>query len=125
MDKLQKQLSKDGSVLQLDSQAFKLYTEEPRNYSLVVMFTALDSSVGCEPCWKLKPEFDLVAADFYSKVGRQSEEGKKLFFCSLDFMNGRDAFLSMGLKSAPIVMHFGPTDGEGSKATPDRWDIQE
>jgi hypothetical protein len=39
----------DGCI-KLDSSQYDMFTETPRNYSLIVVATALDPKMGCEPC---------------------------------------------------------------------------
>ncbi len=39
-----------GSVINLDSASYRLYTESPRNYSFIAVLTALSPQLGCAAC---------------------------------------------------------------------------
>lgn len=111
-------ISAKRSVLRLNGNKFRDYVRNsPRNYSMIVMFTALASSRGCAICKQASEEYALVANSFrYS-----SFYSPKLFFAMVDFDEGPDVFQIMKLNSAPVFMHF-PAKGKPKKA--DSMDIQ-
>ena len=119
-DKVQQllELSQRRIVVKLTSKTFKeLVKSPPKNYSVVVMFTALHTSRGCSICKQASEEFQLLAnsyrySPFYSS---------KMFFAMVDFDDGNEAFQSMNLNSAPAFIHF-PAKNKPKK--PDILDIQ-
>jgi len=119
-DKVQQliDLTQRRPVVKLTSKSFKdLVKSQPKNYSVIVMFTALQSHRGCAICRQASDEFNLVAnsyrySPFYSS---------KLFFAMVDFDDGTEAFQSMNLNSAPAFLHFPP---KGKPKKPDILDIQ-
>merc|ERR1719410_2312954 len=119
-DKVQQlvDLTQRRPVVKLNSKTFKdLVKSQPKNYSVIVMFTALQSHRGCAICRQASDEFSLVAnsyrySPFYSS---------KLFFAMVDFDEGSEAFQSMNLNSAPAFLHFPP---KGKPKKQDILDIQ-
>ena len=119
-DKVQQllELSQRRIVVKLSSKLFReLVRAPPKNYSVVVMFTALQSHRGCSICKQASEEFQLLAnsyrySPFYSS---------KMFFAMVDFDEGPDVFQSMKLNTAPVFMHF-PAKGKPKKA--DNMDLQ-
>ena len=89
----------------------------PRNYSMIVMFTALSAQRQCAICKQASDEYQLVANSY-----RYSQHySNKMFFSMVDFDEGPDVFQIMKLNSAPVFMHF-PAKGKPKKL--DTMDIQ-
>ncbi|CAG9762065.1 unnamed protein product [Ceutorhynchus assimilis] len=111
-------LSSKKSVLRFNANKFKDYVKTaPRNYSIVVMFTALASQRQCAVCRQASDEYTLVANSYrYSPA-----YSNKLFFAMVDFDEGSEVFQMMKLNTAPIFMHF-PAKGKPKAA--DTMDIQ-
>ncbi|TRY75133.1 hypothetical protein TCAL_00665, partial [Tigriopus californicus] len=111
-------LSAKRSVIRLNGNKFRdLVRNAPRNYSMVVMFTALSAQRQCAICKQAHDEFQLVANSYrYSQF-----YSNKLFFAMVDFDEGPDVFTIMKLNSAPVFMHF-PAKGKPKKT--DTMDIQ-
>ena len=60
----------------------------PRNYSIIVMFTALSSQRQCAICKQAHDEYHLVANSYrYSQF-----YSNKMFFAMVDFDEGPDVF---------------------------------
>lgn len=106
------------SVLKFNGPKFKQYIKAtPRNYSVIVMFTAMAPQRQCQICRHANDEFTVVANSFrYSQV-----YSNKLFFVSIDFDEGSDVFQLMRLNTAPVYMHFPP---KGKPKAADTMDIQ-
>jgi len=111
-------LSTKKSVIKLNGNKFRDFVKSaPRNYSIVVMFTALSASRQCAICKQASDEYQLVANSYrYSQLF-----SNKLFFAMVDFDEGPDVFQSMKLNTAPVFMHF-PAKGKPKKA--DNMDLQ-
>ena len=90
-DKVQQllDLSQRRTVIKLSSKTFKeLVKSQPKNYSVVVMFTALQSHRGCSICKQASDEFNLLANSYrYSPFF-----STKMFFAMVDFDEGPDVF---------------------------------
>ncbi|XP_043467058.1 tumor suppressor candidate 3 [Leptopilina heterotoma] len=106
------------SVIKFDGAKFKRFIKTtPRNYSVVVMFTAMAPQRQCQLCSIAKDEFTIVANSF-----RYSQSfSNKLFFASVDFDEGSDVFQLMRLNTAPVYMHF---PAKGKPKPGDTMDIQ-
>uniref|UniRef100_A0A224XS00 Putative magnesium transporter protein 1 n=1 Tax=Panstrongylus lignarius TaxID=156445 RepID=A0A224XS00_9HEMI len=106
------------SVLKFNGVRFKEYVKTaPRNYSVVVMFTAMAPARQCTICRHANDEFLIVANSFrYSQV-----YSNKLFFAMVDFDEGSDVFQLLRLNAAPIFIHFPP---KGKPKSADTFDIQ-
>lgn len=105
-------------VIKLNSAKFKEFVlSTPRNYSFIVMFTAMTPQRQCQICRLANDEFLLVANSFrYSQA-----YSNKLFFATVDFDEASDIFNVMKLNTAPTYMHF-PMKGK-PKST-DIMDVQ-
>lgn len=111
-------LSAKRPVIKLNGNKFRDFVKNsPRNYSMVVMFTALSASRQCAICKQASDEYQLVANSYrYSQFF-----SNKMFFAMVDFDEGPDVFQTMKLNTAPVFMHF-PAKGKPKKA--DNMDIQ-
>merc|ERR1712110_748298 len=91
---------------------FREYVKaSPRNYSMIVMFTALSSSRQCMICKEAMDEYTVVANSFRYSPAFASNE---VFLAMVDFDEGPDVFQLMKLNSAPVFMHF-PEKGKPKK----------
>jgi len=119
-DKVQQllDLTQRRPVIKLSNKNFKeLVKSQPKNYTVIVMFTALQSHRGCAICRQASDEFSLVANSYrYSQF-----YSSKMFFAMVDFDEGSEAFQSMNLNSAPAFILFPP---KGKPKKPDNMDIQ-
>lgn len=108
------------SVLKFDGQKFKEYIKNgPRNYSAIVMFTALAPQRNCLVCHSANDEFVIVANSF--RYSPQLYSNKLLYFILVDFDEGSDVFQMLKLNTAPIFMHF---PAKGKPKPSDTLDIQ-
>ena len=64
---------------------------KPRNYSVIVMFTALDPKRGCSVCEEASNEFTILANSFRFS----SSYTNALFFAVMDFDDGPEVFQSV------------------------------
>lgn len=105
-------------IIKFNGAKFKEFVKNtPRNYSVIVMFTAMAPQRQCQICRHANDEFIIVANSF-----RYSQSySNKLFFASVDFDEGSDVFQMMRLNTAPVYIHF-PAKGKPKPA--DTMDIQ-
>ncbi|CAD5122082.1 DgyrCDS10533 [Dimorphilus gyrociliatus] len=98
-------------VIRLDGNKFRQYVRQgPRNYSVVLMLTALASERQCSVCRHANDEFLIVANSWrYSQA-----YSSRIFFAMVDYDEGADVFTSLKLNSAPTFMHF-PPKGKSKK----------
>ncbi|KAL7270050.1 oligosaccharyl transferase subunit ost3/OST6 [Rhizina undulata] len=99
--------STKAGVLQLDDKLYDELTTAPRDYTAVVLLTALDSRFGCQLCKDFQPEYELLAKSWMG----DHKGGDGLFFGMLDFENGRSTFQKLKLNTAPALYLFPPTTG--------------
>ncbi|KAB0798828.1 hypothetical protein PPYR_06881 [Photinus pyralis] len=106
------------SILKFNGNKFRDFVKAvPRNYSVVVMFTAMAPQRQCMVCRHASDEFTIVANSFrYSQA-----YSNKLFFAVVDFDEGSDVFQLMRLNTAPVFIHFPP---KGKPKSQDTMDIQ-
>lgn len=105
-------------VLRFNSNKFRDFVKAtPRNYSVVVMFTALAPQRQCAICRSAHDEF-VIAANSYRHSAAYSN---KLFFVMIDFDEGKEVFQMLRLNTAPVFMHF-PAKGKPKAA--DNMDVQ-
>ncbi|KAF9086801.1 oligosaccharyl transferase subunit ost3/OST6 [Mortierella sp. GBA35] len=118
VSRLQAKATKTRGVIELDSLAFEDVLAKPRNYSMVVLFTAISPEFQCVPCKNFDPEYRLVAAG-WSKIPDRS----RIFFGILDFKAGQSIFQKFNMNSAPSVLYFPATDASASSSSFDRYDF--
>ncbi|KAF9123975.1 oligosaccharyl transferase subunit ost3/OST6 [Mortierella sp. 14UC] len=118
VSRLEVKASKNKGIIQLDSLAFEDVLAKPRNYSMVVLFTAISPEFNCAPCLNFDPEYKMVAAG-WSKLANKSQ----LFFSSLDFKAGQAIFQKFGMNSAPSVLYFPASSSISHDPSQDRYDF--
>ncbi|KAF4999715.1 hypothetical protein FGRMN_2280 [Fusarium graminum] len=108
--------------VKLKDSSYKSLTSTPRDYSVAVLLTAVDARINCQLCREFQPEWNLLGKSWY-QGDKTGESG--LIFGTLDFMDGRDIFASLGLTTAPVLLMFPPTTGPHAvhSADPLRYDF--
>ncbi|XP_061691414.1 magnesium transporter protein 1 isoform X4 [Syngnathoides biaculeatus] len=106
------------SVIRMNGDKFRRFVKAPpRNYSVVIMFTALQPQRQCTVCRQADEEFQVLANSWrYS-----SAFTNKVFFASVDFDEGSDVFQMLNMNSAPTFLHF-PAKGKPRKS--DTYELQ-
>ncbi|KIW05720.1 uncharacterized protein PV09_03578 [Verruconis gallopava] len=108
--------------LKLDDSSFGSLTKTPRDYSVAVLLTALEARFGCSVCQEFQSEWDVLAKSWQ----RGDKEGaSRLLFGTLDFMDGKGTFQSLGLQHAPVLLLYPPTTGQDARpdSSPLRYDF--
>ncbi|KUI74264.1 Magnesium transporter protein 1 [Cytospora mali] len=98
-----------GNPVKLDDASYKQITSLPRDYTVAVLLTALDSRFACQICREFDPEWKLLSKS-WAKGDKAGES--RLILSVLDFNEGRDTFMSLGLQTAPVLLLFQPSTGE-------------
>ena len=81
--------SLSNAPLRLDDLTYDELTVTPRNYSVLVLLTALEARFGCQLCRDFQPEWDLLGKS-WSKGDRGGES--RLLLGTLDFADGKGTF---------------------------------
>lgn len=91
-------------VIRLSFDKFKHYVKSaPRNYTIVVMLTALNPARECQICRPANEEYQIVAQSWrYS-----AQFNNRLFFAMVDFDEASDVFKMLNTASAPQFIIFG------------------
>ncbi|KAF4835994.1 Magnesium transporter protein 1 [Colletotrichum siamense] len=97
-----------SSPIKLADTSYKSLTATPRDYTVAVLLTALESRFGCQLCREFQSEWDLLGKS-WTKGDKKGES--RLIFGTLDFSDGREVFMSLGLQTAPVLVLFQPTVG--------------
>lgn len=89
--------------LKLDDVTYAQLTATPRDYSLAVLLTALESRYGCALCREFQPEWDLLSKSWIKgdKVG-----DSRLVHGTLDFTDGKNTFQSVRSNLTKLVLYF-------------------
>uniref|UniRef100_W5N8B8 Dolichyl-diphosphooligosaccharide--protein glycosyltransferase subunit MAGT1 n=1 Tax=Lepisosteus oculatus TaxID=7918 RepID=W5N8B8_LEPOC len=106
------------AVIRMNGEKFRRFVKAPpRNYSVVVMFTALQPQRQCGVCKQADEEYQILANSWrYS-----SAFTNKIFFATVDFDDGSDVFHMLNMNSAPTFMHFPP---KGKPKRADTYELQ-
>lgn len=100
-----KEMTAKKSVVKLNNYKFKDYVKwTARNYSFVVMFTAMEPHRQCSICSVVHDEFLIAAKSFQLMHGISD----KLFFGIIDFDDGSEIFQSLQVNTAPVIVYFPP-----------------
>lgn len=86
-----------GSV-KLSDVSFKTLTGAPRDYTAMVLLTAMDARFGCQLCREFQPEWDVLSKS-WTNGDKQRES--RVVFGTLDFAEGRDTFMSVRVHNSP------------------------
>ncbi|TGJ80968.1 hypothetical protein E0Z10_g7792 [Xylaria hypoxylon] len=105
-----------SSPLKLSDSTYKKLTSAPRDYAVAVLLTALDAKYGCQLCTAFQPEWEVLSKS-WTKGDKKGES--RLILSTLDFAEGRDTFMSLGLQTAPVLFLFQPTTGPHAVPNPD------
>lgn len=81
--------SQSTAPLQLDDASYAELTANPRNYSVVVLLTALETRFGCQLCRDFQPEWDLLGRS-WAKGDRRGDS--RILLGTLDFADGKGTF---------------------------------
>lgn len=100
----QKQLS--STPVKLEDATYKKVTGLPRDYTVAVLLTALDSRYACQMCRDFDPEWRLLSKSWAK--GDKAGDSRTLFTV-LDFNDGRDTFMSVCAQSSTLVSYFIPS----------------
>lgn len=112
-------LTERRPVIKLNGDKFKKFIGSqslPRNYSFIVMMTALSPQRSCHICRQAHEEFTVTANSYKNSQHFQS---KRLYFGSVDYDDGSDVFSSLNINSAPCFLYFNEKGGN-----PDELNIQ-
>ncbi|XP_071847473.1 dolichyl-diphosphooligosaccharide--protein glycosyltransferase subunit TUSC3-like isoform X2 [Apostichopus japonicus] len=116
-----KQLSDWGSkraVIKMNGDKYRQFVRmAPRNYSVIIMFTAMQPQRQCSVCQNVNDEFQIVANSWIYSPSYSN----KLFFASVDYDEAPDVFNAMKVTAAPSIMHFPP---KGKPKKNDVYDMQ-
>lgn len=75
--------------LKLDDSSYEDLTALPRDYSVVVLLTALEARFGCQLCRDFQPEWDLIGTS-WNRGDRRG--GSRVLYGTLDFADGKGTF---------------------------------
>ncbi|MCJ1389790.1 oligosaccharyl transferase subunit ost3/OST6 [Xylographa bjoerkii] len=111
-----------SSPVKLNDASYEELTTAPRDYSAVVLLTAVEAHFGCQLCREFQPEWNIVGKS-WTKGDRQG--ATRTLFGTLDFADGKNTFQKLMLQTAPVILLFPPTTGHGAKADaqPIRYDF--
>ncbi|SCV70108.1 BQ2448_1502 [Microbotryum intermedium] len=115
-------LQRNG-IIKLDTALYDQITQEPRDYSVSILLTAMGKQFNCQPCHQVQPEYDLLAKQWQNQ---QKKTDENHFFAVLDFVDGQQIYQRLGIQSAPTFQMFLPTEGprsEGARSSPITTDL--
>jgi len=105
-------------VMNLNFDGWKTYIQSsPRNYSMIVMFTVLNTNMNCHTC---KPAYDeyVTLANSYRYAYLHA---KALYFAIVDYEEAPQIFNLLNLNTAPAIYHF---PAKGARRQQDMMDFQ-
>jgi oligosaccharyltransferase complex subunit gamma len=90
-----------SAPLKLADSGYRTLTSTPRDYSVSVLLTAMDTRFGCQLCREFQPEWELLARSWTN--GDKKGESRTIF-ATLDFADGRETFVSVSAYQ-PWTLH--------------------
>lgn len=91
-----RQLAQRSTPLKLNDATYTSLTAAPRNHSVAVLLTALETRFGCQLCQEFQPEWDLLGRSW---IRGDKAGDSRLLFGTLDFADGREVFVSVCIKA--------------------------
>ena len=86
----------NSAPIKLDDTAYNELTKAPRDFSVAVLLTAMESRFGCGLCQEFQSEWDLLGKS-WAKGDREAES--RLVFGTLDFVDGKQTFQSVCIRT--------------------------
>lgn len=87
-------------IITLNLSKFKEFVKSPpRDYSFVIMFTAMAASRRCAICQAVNDEYQIVANSY-----KFSQANEKLFFGLVDFDEGSEIFQIVSSQLPPLLL---------------------
>ena len=78
-----------STPIKIDDSVYNELTNLPRDYSIVVLLTALEARFGCHVCREFQTEWEVLAKSWV----RGDRQGKsRLIYATLDFVDGKNTF---------------------------------
>ena len=87
--------------IKIDDSSYHELTNPPRDYSVVILLTALEARFGCHVCREFQPEWDVLAKS-WSRGDRQGKS--RLIYATLDFVDGKNTFQKVSGGSEPMSL---------------------
>lgn len=78
----------------LDDNSYGKLTSAPRDFAVAILLTAMKPQFGCQMCREFDPEWDLLSKS-WTRGDKNGET--RLLFATLDFVDGKSTFQSVGL----------------------------
>ncbi|KAI9799417.1 MAG: hypothetical protein M1825_004517 [Sarcosagium campestre] len=97
-----------STPLKVTDAVYEGLTAGPRDYSVVLLLTAMDARFGCQLCREVHPDWTLIARS-WAKGG--SAEAARAIFGTVDFSEAKNIFSTLNLQTAPILFVMPPTTG--------------
>lgn len=98
-----KEMTVKKGIIKLNNFKFRDYVKwSARNYSFVIMFTALEPHRQCSICSAVYDEFVITAKSFQLSYGLSD----RLFFGIIDFDDGSEIFQTLQINTAPVIVFF-------------------
>ena len=85
-------LTTHSPTLSLNEATYTTLTAEPRDYSIAILLTALESRFNCQLCREFQPDWEIIGRSWV-KGDRTGES--RLLFGTLDFVEGKDIFIKV------------------------------
>jgi len=112
------ELNNRRPVIRMNGEKYRQYVKAPpRNYSIILMLTALAPQRKCSICKEVNAEYQILASSWKYSNGFSNHN---LFFVMVDFDEGSDVFQSLKLNTAPVIMHIPP---KGRQKKGDTYDM--
>jgi oligosaccharyltransferase complex subunit gamma len=92
--------SQSSAPLKLSDATFEELTAAPRDYSALVIMTALPAQFGCKVCKEFQPEFNILANSW---IGGDRNGDSRVLFGTMDFSEGRASFQKVDRGSLSAV----------------------
>jgi len=103
--KIEELLAKSSdNFINLNEKYYGMLLNTPRDYHTIVLATATNPKINCEPCRELLPEFLSIANSW-------DPNDKRLYFAILDYHNAKSVFKQLKIQNVPNVLYFKPDQG--------------
>ncbi|CDK27293.1 unnamed protein product [Kuraishia capsulata CBS 1993] len=102
----QAQRISENGILEVDDPRFDILFDGPKDYYLIVLFTATKVNAGCSACDAFGPMFKTVARSYVANY----PDSKRVFFAEADFGDNREHFKQLQMNTVPHLWIYPPSE---------------
>lgn len=90
-----------STLLKLEDASYAELTSSPRNYSVVILLTAIEARFGCQLCRDFSSEWETIGKSW---IRGDSRGELRVLYGTLDFIDGKETFQKVISRQVAIIL---------------------